>query len=121
MKIAIPSMDDSGMEAAVCGHFGQAPFFTIVDADTDTATAVASPGHAGGKTPAQAIAETGAEVVIGGGMGGRAVQILDSQGIAVYLEAEGTVREALEAHRQGKLPGASEAAECCGGECPGHE
>ena len=121
MKILIPSMDDSGMESMVSEHFGHAPFFTVVDAGTGAVTAVASPGHQGGRTPAQAIAETGAEVVLGGGMGGRAVQILDSQGIAVFLEAKGTVREALESHRQGKLPAASEAAGCAGGECPDHQ
>lgn len=121
MKIAIPSMDDGGMDAAVCGHFGQAPFFTIVDADTGAVTTVASPGHQNGKTPAQAIAGIGAQVVLGGGMGGRAIQMLEDQGIAVYLEAEGTVREVLEAHRQGRLPAASEAAECCGGECSDHK
>ena len=118
MKIAIPSLDDRGMEAVVCGHFGQAPFFTIVDADTGAVTAMASPGHRDGKTPAQAIAEAGAEVVIGGGMGGRAIELLGNLGIQVFLEGKGTVREMLEAYRQGKLPAASAAASC-NGACPG--
>ena len=35
MKICLPTLEDTGLEAALCGHFGQAPFFTLVDADTN--------------------------------------------------------------------------------------
>jgi predicted Fe-Mo cluster-binding NifX family protein len=32
MKICIPTHGDEGLEAAVAGHWGRAPFFTLVDA-----------------------------------------------------------------------------------------
>ena len=118
MKIAIPSMDGSGMESAVCEHFGQAPFFTIVDTEIGEAIAQVSQGHQDGKTPAQRIAEVGAEVVIGGGMGGQAIQLLGNLGIEVFLEARGTVQQALKAYRQNALPAASEAGACTTEECP---
>jgi predicted Fe-Mo cluster-binding NifX family protein len=117
MKIAIPSTDDSGLQATVAGHFGQAAFFTIVDTDTgDVAVQSNSGHHQGGKqTPAGIIAEAGAQAVLCSGLGRRAVHFFAETGIEVFMGAEGTVQEAIEAHRQGKLPPATEAAAC-----PGH-
>ena len=117
MKIAIPSMDDSGLQAAVADHFGQASFFTIVDTDTDeVAVQINSGQHQGGaQTPAELIAEAGTRVVLCSGLGRRAVQFFAEAGIEVFMGAEGTVQEAMDAPRQGKLPAATEAAAC-----PGH-
>jgi predicted Fe-Mo cluster-binding NifX family protein len=112
MKIVIPSMDDRGLQAVVSSHFGQAPFFTVIDDQSREVTSVASPGHQGDKTPAQAIAETGAQVVLCGGMGGRAIQILAAAGVAVFMGAQGTVQQALDAHQRGELPAASEEMAC---------
>ena len=33
MKICVPTATDAGLEAPVFGHFGSAPFFTVVDTD----------------------------------------------------------------------------------------
>jgi predicted Fe-Mo cluster-binding NifX family protein len=117
MKIAIPSMDDRGLQARVADHFGQASFFTIVDTDTDEVTVQANSGHhqGGQQTPASAIAEKGARVVLCSGLGQRAVRFFSEAGIEVFMGAEGTVQETMDTHRQGKLPAASEAAAC-----PGH-
>jgi predicted Fe-Mo cluster-binding NifX family protein len=117
MKIAIPSMDNSGLQAAVAGHFGQASFFTIVDTETgNVAVQVNNGQHQGGtQTPAEVIADTGAQVVLCRGLGRRAVHFFAEAGIEVFMGAEGTVQEAVDAHRQGKLPAATEAAAC-----PGH-
>ena len=117
MKIAIPSMDDRGLQAEVAGHFGQASFFTIVDTDTDEVIVQVNSGHHqdGQQPPADIIAETGTRVVLCSGLGVRAVRFFAEAGIEVFMGAEGTVREAIDAHRQGKLPAASEAAAC-----PGH-
>lgn len=112
MKVAIPSMDDRGLLAAVCSHFGHAPFFTVIDDQTGAATAIASPGHQGNQTPAQAIAGTGAQIVLCGGIGGRAIQVLAAAGIQVFMGAQGTVEQALAAHQQGQLPAASEDMAC---------
>ena len=117
MKIAIPSMDDCGLQAAVAGHFGQASFFTLVDPDTGEVSAQANSGHHqdGQQTPAELLAEAGANVVLCNGLGRRAVSFFAEAGIDVFMGAEGTVQEAIEAHRQGQLQAATEAAAC-----PGH-
>lgn len=112
MKIAVPSMDDAGMQSPVSAHFGQAPYFTIVDSSTGEAVGHKSGGHSDGKTPAQHLSELDVDVVVGSAMGGRAMELLGNLGMEVFLEAEGTVTDAVEAFRQGKLPAASQAAPC---------
>jgi len=114
MKIAIPSMDDSGLDAAISQHFGQAPFFTIVDTETEEVEAVASIGHQEDKTPADTITEAGAHVVLCSGMGGRAIQVFAAAEIEVFMGAAGSVRKTLDAYRQGALSAASEDAACQG-------
>lgn len=118
MKIAIPSMDDTGLQAAVASHFGQASFFTIVDPDTVEVTVQPNTGHHGDgqQTPATDIADAGATAVLCGGLGRRAVRFFAEAGIEVYMDAQGTVQEAIDAHRRGELPAATEAAAC-----PGHD
>ena len=32
-KIAIPSMNDTGLESEVCAHFGSCEYFTIIDVE----------------------------------------------------------------------------------------
>lgn len=112
MRIAVPSMDDRGLRAPVAEHFGQAPYFTIADTESGGVTTHKSPGHVDGKTPAQHLAELDVQVVLAGGMGGRAIQLLEALGMEVFLEAGGSVEEALAAHKQGHLPRAADAGPC---------
>jgi len=112
MKIAIPSMDDSGLDAAISQHFGQTPFFTIVDTESDQVMAIENPGHQGDRTPVDAIADEEAHVVLCSGMGGRAVQFFAKSGIEVFMGAEGTVQKTLDAYNEGALPAASEDTAC---------
>ncbi|MFH1568705.1 MAG: NifB/NifX family molybdenum-iron cluster-binding protein [Gemmatimonadota bacterium] len=118
MKICLPTLEDTGLEAALCGHFGQAPFFTLVDADTGRAVSQPNRGthHGGGATPARIIAEAGAEVVLCGGLGQKAVHLLTESGIEIFTGAEGTVRQALEAWRAGRLTAANGDGACPDGE-----
>jgi len=115
MKIAVPCLDDAGLEAPVAQHFGQAGYFTIFDTETREATAVPSPGHTPGKTPAQHLAEQNVQVILGGGMGGRAIQIFQQAGIEVCLEATGTVADAVAAYEKGELASGPEARACADG------
>jgi predicted Fe-Mo cluster-binding NifX family protein len=112
MRIAIPTMTADGLDAPVSPHFGHAPYLTMVDRETGRATAMPSPGHEGNRTPAQAIAESGVQAVLCGGIGGRAVQILNAAGIQVYVGAAGTVAEALAAHGRGEIQPATEESSC---------
>lgn len=120
MKIALPTLSEAGLDAALCSHFGQAAFFTTIDSDTGEVTCEPNHGeHHGGqgqRTPAQVIAALGTDAVICGGLGSRAVQLFSSAGIQVFSGANGTVQEALEAHRTGQLQEATAAGACPDGE-----
>jgi len=57
----------------------------------------------------QLVVQTGAEAVVTGNIGPKALVVLQMAGIKVYRGSEGTIRENLELFRQGKLPELTEA------------
>ena len=117
MKVAIPTLDDRGLEGEVSPHFGQAAFHTIVDMETGAVCAKANNGqHFGGAMrPAEVMLQLGIDAVLCSGLGQRAVRLFQDAGIAVFCGAEGTVQTALSAYREGKLLPATESTSC-----PGH-
>ena len=40
MNICIPVEADEGLDSLVCGHFGSAPAFMVVDTDTENCRAI---------------------------------------------------------------------------------
>ena len=84
MKIAIPC--DNKLVAA---HFGHAPQFAIFDIEVDQGTItnqvfVDAPPHEPGLLP-KWLAEQDVNVVLAGGMGGRARDLFSQAGIAVSV------------------------------------
>jgi len=122
MKIAVTAENNNGLESAVAQHFGHAPYFILVDVENGEVTAtqgVANPfvdGHAPGQVPGF-IKEQKADVMLSGGMGGRAIQFFEQAGIQAATGASGTVRQALENFLGGKL---KEAAPCDESVAHGH-
>ncbi|MGV8174242.1 MAG: NifB/NifX family molybdenum-iron cluster-binding protein [Methanothrix sp.] len=98
MKICIPTMGESGMEEAICQHFGRAPTFTIVDLDSDAIRVLPNVSeHMGGKgLPTETIFAEGVQVMIVGGLGPKAVQAFNQAGIDVFVGAAGTVKDAID-------------------------
>ncbi len=115
-KIVISAETADGLDAPVCAHFGHAPYFAVVElegAEPRAVEAVANPyllGHEPGQIPAF-IHGLGAEVMLSGGMGGRAVGFFQQYGIAVGTGATGSVRETLSRYLNGELNGAAPCAE----------
>ena len=108
MKIAFPIEIDRGMDSELYGHFGSAPIFAVVDADSGSFEAVDNGQHEhahGQCQPTSGLSERGVQAVVCQGMGMRAVQKLNEIGISVYL-AEGptTVGKALQEFQAGRLP-----------------
>jgi predicted Fe-Mo cluster-binding NifX family protein len=122
MKIAVTAENNNGLESMVAQHFGHAPFFIIVDMDNGEVSAtqgIANPfldGHAPGQIPGF-IHEQKANVMLSGGMGGRAIEFFEQLGIKAATGASGTVRQALENYLGGKL---KEAAPCDESVAHGH-
>lgn len=107
MKIAVTSMDGTP-EGMVDERFGRARKVVVYDETTmvyetvDNTPNMNSPQGAGIQT-AQNVAQAGARVVISGHLGPNAFRVLQTAGIEAYAATRMTVKEALQAFREGKL------------------
>lgn len=84
VKYAVPV---SG--GVTCPHFGHCEQFALIDADpeakkTVSKEMVSSPGHEPGLLPGW-LAEHGANIILAGGMGQRAVALFNQAGVQVVL------------------------------------
>jgi predicted Fe-Mo cluster-binding NifX family protein len=116
MKIAITAETDQGLASPVAQHFGHTPYFVLVelkDSSVQATEVIANPfaeAHEPGQIPAF-VHEQGAEVMISGGMGGRAIQFFRDAGVQTATGANGSVGDALQAYLNGQLQGAAPCAE----------
>jgi len=116
MRIAISVDTNQGLESRVASHFGRCPYFALVDVEgreVKNVEVVANPyygRHQPGQVPGF-IKEQGADVMLSGGMGGRAIQFFQQYGIDTATGAAGTVQAALERYLGGELSGAAPCAE----------
>jgi len=111
--VAVTAMSD-GPDARVDPRFGRAAWFVIYDTDTQAWSSVSNSGGASaaqgaGVQAAQAVARAGATVLLTGHCGPKAFRALDAAGVAVRTGASGTVREAVYAYLEGRLPRATGA------------
>jgi predicted Fe-Mo cluster-binding NifX family protein len=111
MRIAVSAGDSSGLDSVVSPHFGRCPYYILVDLEgreVRQVNAVSNPHydqHAPGQVPGF-IASQGADVMLTGGMGRRAIAFFEQYGIEAVTGAAGTVRRALEQYLGGVLQGA---------------
>jgi len=112
MRVAVSADDGSGLDSVVSPHFGRCPYYVLVELDgreVKRVEAVENPyygQHAPGVVPAF-IREQGADVMLTGGMGYRAIGFFQQYGIEAVTGATGTVRHALEQYLGGALQGAA--------------
>lgn len=124
-RIAIPSVNPGGLEAALMPHFGHCDVFTIVEMEDGKISKVSTlpniPHEHGGCTaPVQYLAGQGVKVMLAGGMGMRPLQAFMQSGIEVrYAGADGSVGQAVQAFAEGKLPAFGDNGLCKGG-CGNH-
>ncbi len=116
-RIALATEDDRGLAATLSGHFGRCPFYTFVEAEAGEigkVSTVANPffeAHGQvGQVPGF-INDQGAEVIIAGGMGPRAVGFFEQFGIKPVTGASGKVQAVVEAYLEGGLRGAAPCSE----------
>jgi len=115
MKLCIPT-NSGGLDDTVNDHFGRAPTFTVVDTETNEVLVVKNRSeHMGGLgKPPEHIAKTGAGVLICSGLGGRAIDMFAQFDIEIFVGATGTVRNAIDMWKEGKLTSASHDVACKG-------
>jgi len=108
MRIAITSIDGT-LDGMVDERFGRAKKIVVVDDGTngqetvDNVTNMNAAQGAGIQT-AQNVIQAGAKTVISGHLGPNAFRVLSTAGVDVYTASGMTVRDALQAYRNGKLP-----------------
>ncbi|PKM69970.1 MAG: dinitrogenase iron-molybdenum cofactor biosynthesis protein [Firmicutes bacterium HGW-Firmicutes-19] len=101
MKIAVASMQEE-----VSQHFGHCEkfkVFTIVDNAVTSVEEIINPAqHSHGQLPAM-LMQYGVNIVIAGGIGTGAKQLLQKADILVYSGVNGNVEEAVHLYLSGKL------------------
>ncbi|HQK52442.1 MAG TPA: NifB/NifX family molybdenum-iron cluster-binding protein [Myxococcota bacterium] len=124
---ALPVEGDEGLDSEVCQHFGHAAGFALVDVEGDriaSCRVVVNPmaqNHQPGMLPGF-VRSTGANVLLAGGMGPRAVDLLQGYGIEVATGVEGRVRDVVTAYLAGRVAGITpcDHGHDAGGGCGGH-
>lgn len=105
MKIAVPVAQDQ-----LCTHFGHCESFLFFDVDPDTKNilkkeVLTAPPHEPGLLP-KLLSEKGVNLVIAGGMGGRAQQLFQQNGVKVVTgasPANGSPEEIVNVYLAGSL------------------
>ena len=116
MRIAISADDSNGLSSVVSPHFGRCPYYAIIELEgreVRQVNVVENPyygHHQPGQVPGF-IQSQGADVMLTGGMGRRAIGFFDQYGIEAVTGAAGTVRHVLEQYLGGALQGAAPCRE----------
>ncbi|WP_028974301.1 NifB/NifX family molybdenum-iron cluster-binding protein [Spirochaeta cellobiosiphila] len=101
MKIALPTNDGINVEE----HFGHSKKFLLCEVDGKqvlSSKELDPPEHVPGSFP-KFLHEQGADVIITGGMGQRAVALFEAQDIQVILGASGDIGENISKFMEGEL------------------
>ena len=112
MKIAV-SASGRDLDAQIDPRFGRCAYFIIIETDDMSFEAfdnesIALGGGAGIQS-GQFVASKEAKTVITGNVGPNAVRTLNAAGVEVIVGQSGTVRQAIENYKNGKLKNTTEA------------
>ncbi len=106
MKICVTSTGPT-MDASVDPRFGRCQYFVFVNSETMEYEAMPNPSigasSGAGIQAAQTVADKGAGVVITGQVGPNAIQTLGATDISIVTGASGTVSDAIEQYKSGRL------------------
>jgi len=113
MKVVVTSQGRD-LHSPVDPRFGRAKYFVLVDTETQEVSAVDNAQNlnalqGAGIQSAKTVAELGAQALITGHVGPKAFATLQGGRIGVYTGAAGTVAQAIEQFKAGKLKQASGA------------
>jgi predicted Fe-Mo cluster-binding NifX family protein len=109
LRIVIPVVDESGLNAPISEHFGRTPFFALIDLDKNGQVVgqktVPNAGEhfGGGGRRADFILNLKPNVIIAYGMGPRGLSIYESERVAVLRATANTVKDVIEAYKKEKL------------------
>lgn len=118
MRLCIPTLDDRGLDARPSEHFGSAPFFTLVNSETEEVVVISNGDrhHAHGRCdPLEHLTGQSVDLLVCQGLGRRALTLLSERGIPVFITWKPTVSAILTAHREGRLSRMTNEEACHGG------
>ena len=111
MKIAVSAAGNE-LGADVSPVFGRCPYYLVVDTESLEFDAHPNPAQSAsggaGIQAAKFITEQGVAAILTGNVGPNAHAVLSAAGVEVYLITGGTIQEAVEAYKDGKLQSASQ-------------
>ncbi|MFA5364491.1 MAG: NifB/NifX family molybdenum-iron cluster-binding protein [Candidatus Bathyarchaeia archaeon] len=106
MKICVSASSDS-LDANVDPRFGRCQYFVVVDSETMEFSAIlndsTNAAHGAGIQAAQTVVNMGAKVIITGNVGPNAFNVLSASGIKLVTGVSGSIRDAVEKYKSGKL------------------
>lgn len=127
MKLAIPSNNPGGLEAARSEHFGHCEVFTVVsltpENTVESVDTIVNHGHSAGgcMTPVKILHDAKVEAIVVGGLGARPMQGFAQVGIDVYFAGPNSgsdVRSLIRLFVDGQLPRMQPTQVCQGsGNC----
>ncbi len=109
VRIVIPVVDETGLNARLSEHFGRAPYFAVIELDeegqvTNQRTAPNESEHFGGAgRTAHNILQLKPDAVITYGMGPRGLNAFQNIRIVVLRANANTVREIIDAYNNEEL------------------
>jgi predicted Fe-Mo cluster-binding NifX family protein len=103
--IAVPVVSDEGLMSKLNDHFSMSDHYAILDVKNDKIAAVKVIRNtlSGQKNAAELLVKKRVNVVIAGVIGSCAIKILLDGGVSIFSDAGGTVEDAFENYRAGKL------------------
>jgi predicted Fe-Mo cluster-binding NifX family protein len=120
-RIAIPSLQQGGLDGIRAGHFGHCDVFTLVDVkggQIEQVTTLANKEHVQGgcMVPVNLLGQNGVTALVVGGIGMRPLMGFKQVGIDVYYDGERRdIRPVVEDLIAGKLQQISNDQVCGGG------
>jgi len=113
MKVAVTSQGRQ-IAAQVDPRFGRAKYFLLVDTDTGECTAHDNAQNVqavqgAGIQAARKVIELGAEALITGNVGPKALAALQGGNVPAHIGASGSVQDAVEQFKSGRLQSADRA------------
>lgn len=111
MKIAVPTTHNNQVDS----HFGHCEYFTVFTIDNKeikNKEVVESPQECGCKSNiAETLKEKGVEIMLAGGIGGGAINVLNYHGINVLRGCDGDINDLIKEFMNGELV---DSGETCG-------
>lgn len=107
MKIVVTAQGND-LDSPVDTRFARARYFLVVDTESGEYEVVdntqnVNAAHGAGPQAAQKVAGLGVEAVVTGHCGPRAFAALSAGGVKMFTGASGSVRDAIEAFKNGEL------------------